>query len=78
MADLPKLKLLDMSNFHNLYVRWEAELRKHQVISREDIRGKYRKSQIVYKSLPDEIQKSVDIEVGKNQLQTYEEFIGFV
>ena len=78
VADLPKLKLADMSNFDNLYVRWESELRKHEVISREYFIGKYRKRQIVYKSLPDEIQKSVDIEVGKNQLQTYEEFIDFI
>ena len=78
VADLPKLKPADMSNFDNLFVRWEAELRKHEYISREYFIGKYRKRQIVYKALPDEIQKSVDIEVGKNQLQSYEEFIDFV
>ena len=78
VADLPKLKLTDMSNFDNLYVRWESELRKHEAISREYFIGKYRKRQIVYKSLPDEIQKSVDVEVGKKQLQTYEDFIDFV
>ena len=71
IADLPKLKPADMSRFDNLYVRWEAELKKHDAISKEYFIGKYRKRQIVYRSLPDEIQKSVDAEVAKQQLQPY-------
>ena len=78
IADLPKLKPADMQRFDNLYVRWEAELKKHEAISREYFIGKFRKRQIVYRSLPDEIQKAVDAEVAKNQLQSYEEFIDFV
>ena len=78
IADLPKLKASDMQRFDNLYVRWEAELKKHEAISREYFIGKFRKRQIVYRSLPDEIQKAVDAEVAKNQLQSYEEFIDFV
>ena len=35
IADLPKLKPADMQRFDNLYVRWEAELKKHEAISRE-------------------------------------------
>ena len=60
-----------MSNFENLFVRWEAQLRKHEAFSRDYFIGKFRRRHIVYKSLPDEIQKSVDVEVGKNQLQSY-------
>ena len=78
IADLPKLKLADMVNFDNLFVRWESELRKHESVSREYFIGKFRRRQIVYKSLPEEIQKAVDIETGKDQLQSYEEFINFV
>ena len=40
VADLPKLKLADMVNVDNLYVRWEAELRKHEAISREYVIGR--------------------------------------
>ena len=35
IADLPKLKVSDMTHFENLFVRWEAQLRKHEAISRE-------------------------------------------
>ena len=64
-----------MTHFENLFVRWEAQLRKHEAISREYFIGKYRKRPIVYKSLPDEIRKSVDVEVGKNQFQNYENLL---
>ena len=37
----------------------------------------FRKRQIVYKALPEEIQKSVDAEIANNQLRSYEEFIDF-
>ena len=72
IADLPKLKLAEMSRFDNLYVRWESELKKHELVNREYVIGKFKK-QIVYKSLPDEFQKYVDAEVAKGQLQSYEE-----
>ena len=35
IADLPNLKPADMQRFDNLYVRWEAEMKKHEAISRE-------------------------------------------
>ena len=69
------MKLSEISRFDNLYVRWESELKRHEAVNREYFIGKYRKRQIGYKSLPDEFQKSVDAEVAKGQLQTYEEFI---
>ena len=78
IADLPKLKLAEMSRFDNLYVRWESKLKKHELVNREYFIRKFRKRQIVYKSLPDEFQKYVDAEVAKGQLQTYEEFIEFI
>ena len=53
-------------------------MKKHDAISKEYFRGRYHKRQIVYRSIPDEIQKSVDAEVAKQQPQTYEEFIDFV
>ena len=67
-----------MPKFENLYIRWKAELKRHEAVDREYFIGKFRKRQIVYKSLPDEVQKSVDAEVAKGQLQQYEHFIEFV
>ena len=78
IADLPKLKLAELNNVDNLFVRWESEIRRHEAVSREYFIGKFRRRQIVYKSLPGKIQKPVDIEVGKNQHQTYAEFVDFV
>ena len=78
IADLPKLKLAEISKFDNLYVRWESELKKHELVNREYFIGKFRKRQIVYKSLPDEFQKFIDAEVAKGQLQSYEEFIDLI
>ena len=35
ISALPKLKAADVQRFDNLYVRWEAELNKHEARSRE-------------------------------------------
>ena len=78
IADLPKLKLADMSKFENLIVRWESELKRHEAVNREYFIGKFRKRQIIYKSLPDEVAKSVDAEVAKGQLQEYNDFVEFI
>ena len=77
IADLPRLKLSDMAKFENLIVRWESELNRHEAVNREYFIGKSRKRQIVYKSLPDEVQKSIDAEVAKGQLQEYDDFVEF-
>ena len=66
-----------MSKFESLYIRWEAELKRHEAVNREYFIGKFRKRQIVYKAMPDDVQKSVDMEVAKGALQTYEDFIEF-
>ena len=78
IAELPKLKSSDMAKFDNLFVRWESELKKHETVSSDYVIGKYRRRQIVYKALPDEIQRAVDAEVAKGQIASYEEFIEFV
>ena len=78
IADLPSLKAAEMSKFESLYIRWEAELKRHEAINREYFIGKFRKRQIVYKAMPDDVQQSVDKEVAKGQLQTYEDFIEFL
>ena len=78
IAELPKLKSADMAKFDNLFVRWESELKKHETVSSDYVIGKYRRRQIVYKALPDEIQTAVDAEVAKGQIASYEEFIEFV
>ena len=65
IADLPRLKLSDMAKFENLIIRWESELKRHEAVNREYLIGKFKKRQVVYKSLPDEVQKSVDAEIAK-------------
>ena len=75
IADLQRLKLSDMSKFENLIVRWDSEHKRQEAVNREYFIGKFRKRQIVYKSLPDEVQKSVDAEVAKGQLQEYDDFV---
>ena len=75
IADLPKLELAEISRFQNLYGRWESEMKKHELVNREYVIGKFRERQIVYKSLPDEFQRYANAEVAKGQLQTYEESI---
>ena len=42
IADLPKLKAADVQRFDNLYVRWEAELKKHEAISHGDFIGRFK------------------------------------
>ena len=54
----PRLKPATMQIFDNLNVGWEAELKKHEAVSREYFIGKFRKRQIVYRSLTEDIQKS--------------------
>ena len=78
IADLPSLKPADMAKFENLYIRWEAELKRHEAINREYFIGKFRKRQIVYKAMPGDVKESIDAEVAKGQLQTYEDFIDFI
>ena len=68
IAELPKLKSADMAKFDNLFVRWESELKKHETVSSDYVIGKHRRRQIVYKALPDEIQRAVDAEVAKGQI----------
>ena len=77
IADLPRLIRSDMAKFENSIVRWEPELKRPEAVNREYLIGKFRKRQIVYKSLPDEVQKSVDAEVAKGQLQEYDDFVEF-
>lgn len=75
IADLPMLKAADMAKFENLYNRLEADLKGHEAINREYFIGKFRKSQIVYRSMPGDAKEPVDAEVAKGQLQTYEELV---
>ena len=77
IAHLPRLKLSDMSKFENLIIRWESELKRHEAVNRQYFIGRFRMRQIVYKSLPDEVQKSIDAEVAKGQLQEYDDFVEF-
>ena len=78
LTALPKLKSSDMLGLSNLLVRWEAELTRFEVIDVGYALGKFQRRNIIYRALPDEIQRDVDKEVAKGQLGTYEEFMIFI
>ena len=67
-----------MRDFNTLPAKWASELRKFVAIDPGYALGDFRKRNIVYKALPEDIQKDVDREVGKGQLLSYQEFMDYV
>ena len=67
MTTLPKLKLEEFTNFPTLRVRWEAELKKFESIDAEYMLGKFQKRNIIYRSLPAEVQTDLNKEISRDE-----------
>ena len=75
---LPKIKESDMQNLSGLLRRWEAEINKFEAIDKGYALGVFQRRNMIYRALPETVQREVDKEVAKGQLQSYETFKEFV
>ena len=75
---LPKIKESDMQNLIGLIRRWEAEINKFEAIDKGYALGVFQRRNMIYRALPETVQREVDKEVAKGQLQSYETFKEFV
>ena len=75
---LPKIKESDMGNLVSLLRRWESEINKFEAIDKGYSLGIFQRRNLVYRALPEAVQKDVDKEVAKGELVSYESFMDFI
>ena len=67
-----------MQNLSGLLRRWEAEINKFEAIDKGYALGVFQRRNMIYRALPETVQREVDKEVAKGKLQSYETFKEFV
>ena len=66
---LPKIKESDMQNLSGLLRRWEAEINKFEAIDKGYALGVFQRRNMIYKALPETVQRKANKEAAKGQLQ---------
>ena len=75
---LPKLKESDSKDLMKLLTRWKSELAHFEAIDPGYNLGIFQRRNIIYRALPDSVQKEVDKENTKEAIETCDEFMTFV
>ena len=79
LTSLPKMKVEDFSSFPSLQTRWESELLKFAAIDAEYRLGKFQQRNILYRSLPAEVQVDLDREQSRDEkLNEYDEMVKYL
>ena len=67
-----------MGNLVSLLRRWESEINRFGAIDKGYSLGIFQRRNLVYRALPEAVQKDVDKDVAKGELVSYESFIDFI
>ena len=67
-----------MGNLVSLFRLWESEINKCEALDKGYSMGIFQCRNLVYRALPEAVQKDVDKEVAKGELFTYESFMDFI